>query len=61
MVATDLKHCDDVFVARPFVEERVVAACTCSLCAILLQSHLLLLPSPRMNISALNAWLPVAQ
>ena len=26
MVATDLKHCDDVFVARPFVEERVVAA-----------------------------------
>ena len=27
MVATDLKHCDDVFVARPFVEERVVAAC----------------------------------
>ena len=28
MVATDLKHCDDVFVARPFVEERVVAACS---------------------------------
>ena len=27
MVATDLKHCDDVFVARAFVEERVVAAC----------------------------------
>ena len=27
MLATDLKHCDDVFVARPFVEERVVAAC----------------------------------
>ena len=27
MVATDLKHGDDVFVARLFVEERVVAAC----------------------------------
>ena len=27
MVAIDLKHCDDVFVARPFVEERVVASC----------------------------------
>ena len=27
MLAVDLKHGDDVFVARPFVEDRVVAAC----------------------------------
>ena len=27
MLATDLKHCDDVFVALSFVEDRVVAAC----------------------------------
>ena len=27
MLANDLKHCDDVFEVRPFVEERVVAAC----------------------------------
>ena len=60
MVATDLKHCDDVFVARPFVKGPRRRRMYFLLCAFVLRSHLLLLPTPRMNISGLNVWLPIA-
>ena len=47
MVATDLKHGDDVFVARPFVEERVVAACIVHFARSVLRPHLVLLPDSK--------------